>query len=347
MPLDIGIALGQDQDVHNIAHYAKVAEDLGYHHVTMIDMGTLGQEVNVMMTLAAMGTTRIHIGHGVTNPATYHPGAIANATATLRELTGNRAFVGIGAGGPYGQFLTKGVLIRELREAVRFINEFSAGRDGVWRGDSWHSEWIRNKSKYAGQSVPVWVAVAGPRTCEIAGEVGHSVFSIGMDPTLQQWRMEQIARGCEKAGRDPAEVDVWIRTQCYLAESKDAVKREMEPYAATATWELYQILKQENPHVIDLRKRLDKAHPGLIDEFKLIYDHWDPYWTERVGGPQTEYTTQRVIDFFLPSGTADDVMEQIDALKQLGIRGISSVMYSIKDDLDMLERISKELMPRL
>ena len=92
MALKFGIGLGQDQDVHNVGQYAKVADDLGFHHVTMIDMGNLGQEVNVMMTLAAVATERIQIGHGVTNPATYHPGVIANTIASLRELTDGRAF---------------------------------------------------------------------------------------------------------------------------------------------------------------------------------------------------------------------------------------------------------------
>jgi alkanesulfonate monooxygenase SsuD/methylene tetrahydromethanopterin reductase-like flavin-dependent oxidoreductase (luciferase family) len=345
MKLGFGLGLGQDQDVHTIGKYAKVAEDNGYHHVTMIDMGTLGQEVNVMMTLAALATKRILIGHGVTNPATYHPGAIANASASIREMSDDRAFIGIGAGGPYGQYLTKGVLMRELRQAVSFMNDYSAGREGTYTDGSWHSEWIR-ASRYNGQSVPVWVAVAGPKTCHIAGEFGHSVLSIGMDPVLQKWRMDQIERGAEKSGRDPAEVDVWVRTQVYPAESKAAVKREMEPYAATCTWELYQILKQNNPAVADLRNRIDKAHPGILDEFKQICDHWDPYWTERVGGPQTEYTTQRVIDFFLASGSPDDVMEQVDALRPLGIRGISSVMFSIQDDLKMMEDMARELMPR-
>ena len=345
MGLGFGLGLGQDQDVHTVGQYAKFAEDHGYHHVTMIDMGTLGQEVHVMMTVAALATERIQIGHGVTNPATYHPGAIANATASLRELSGNRAFVGIGAGGPYGQYLQKGVLMRELRESIHFINDYSAGREGSWQGGSWHSEWIRNNSSYAGQSLPVWLAVAGPKTCEIAGDAAHSVLSIGMNPVLQGWRMEQIARGAERAGRDPADIDVWVRTQCYLADSKQAAKREMEPYAATATWELYQILRQDNPAVANLRQRIDKAYPGIIDEFKQIYDHWDPYWTERVGGPQTEYTTQRVIDFFLASGTADDILAQVDALRPLGIAGISSVMFSIQDDYDMIESMAKELMP--
>lgn len=344
MAVEFGIGLGQDQDVHNVARYARVAEDLGFHHATMIDMGTLGQEVNVMMTVAALGTERIRIGHGVTNPATYHPGAIANAAASLRELTGGRAFVGIGAGGPYGQYLKKGVPMRELREAVQFIKEYSAGRDGEWRGERWHSEWIRD-SKWAGQSVPIWVAVAGPKTCRIAGEFADAVFSIGMDAELQRWRMEQIEQGALAAGRDPASIDVWVRTQCYIAESKQAAKREMEPYAATCTWELYQILKRETPETLDLRKRIERRHPGLLDEFKRIFDNWDPYWTERIGGPQTVHTTQRVIDFFLASGPADQINEQIDVLAPLGIKGLSSVMFSIQEDLAMLERMSAELIP--
>ena len=346
MGFHLGIGLGQDQSVHDVAHYAKLAEDLGYHHVTMIDMGTLSQEVHVLMTIAAMGTERILLGHGVTNPATYHPGAIANAVASLRELTGDRAFAGIGAGGPYGQYLTKGVLMRELRQAIRFINDYSAGQEGEWQGHSWHSEWIR-QSDYAGRPVPVWVAVAGPVTCRIAGELGHGVFSIGMDPVLQKWRMEQIALGAEQAGRDPEAVDVWVRTQVYLADTKAAVRREMAPYAATAAWELYQILRQNKPEIAELRTRIDRAHPGILNEFRQIYDHWDPYWTERIGGPQTEYTTQRVIDFFLASGSADEVGEQIAALQPLGVRGVSSVLFSIEDAPEMIRRIAAELMPHL
>jgi alkanesulfonate monooxygenase SsuD/methylene tetrahydromethanopterin reductase-like flavin-dependent oxidoreductase (luciferase family) len=343
--LEFGIGLGQDQNVHDVARYAKVAEDLGYRHATLIDMGTLGQEVTVMMTVAAMGTERIHIGHGVTNPATYHPGAIANAAASLRELTSDRAFVGIGAGGPYGQYLTKGVRMDELAEAIRFIKRYSAGEEGEWKGHAWHSEWIR-RSHFAGRAVPVWLAIAGPRTCRMAGELADAALSIGMDPDLQGWRIEQIGRGAETAGRDPSEVAVWIRTQIYVAESKAVAKRELEPYAATCAWELYQILRQENPGVAELRARIEKRHPGLVEEFKRIYENWDPYWTERVGGPQTRYTTQRVIDFFLASGTPDQICEQIGSLAPLGIRGISSVMFSIRDDLAMLERMAREIHPR-
>ena len=60
--------------------------------------------------------------------------------------------------------------------------------------------------------------------------------------------------------------------------------------------------------------------------------------------PQTGHVTQRVIDSFLAS--TDDIAAQIEALQPLGIKGISTVMYSVKDGLDMLDRIAKDLMPR-
>ena len=300
MAIEFGIGLGQDQDVHNIAQYAKTAEDLGFQHATAIDMGTLSQEVHVMMTVAALGTQRIKITASPIRPFIIRV-PLPMRWPRWRELTDDRAFVGIGAGGPYGQYLKKGVRMAELRESVQFIKDYSAGREGEWRGNRWHNEWIR-QSKWADRSVPVWLAVAGPKTCEIGGELSDAVLSIGMDPELQKWRMEQIERGAETTGRDPSEVDVWIRTQCYIADSKAAAKRELEPYAATCTWELYQILRRENPPTLDLRKRIERRHPDLLDEFKQIFDHWDPYWTERIGGPQTKYTTQRVIDFFLAFG---------------------------------------------
>ena len=51
-----------------------------------------------MMTTAALKTQRIPIGHGFTDPFTFHLFVIAKATATVDELSGGRAYVGLGPG---------------------------------------------------------------------------------------------------------------------------------------------------------------------------------------------------------------------------------------------------------
>jgi alkanesulfonate monooxygenase SsuD/methylene tetrahydromethanopterin reductase-like flavin-dependent oxidoreductase (luciferase family) len=340
--MKFGIAFGQDVGIGDAAEYAKAAEDAGFAHVTFVDMGNLATDVNVTMTVALQGTERIAVGHGVTDPIMFHPGTIGGAVATMRELTGDRVFVGLGVGGPYGKPFIRSAKVAELEEAITFLKRYTAGEEASFGGNSWHNEWIR-RSSYNGKSVPVTVAICGPKTCLAAGATADGVFSIGMDPSLQRWRKGLVTRAAEEAGRDPDEVDFWVRTQVYIAESKEAAFEELAPYAATSAWELWKVLKRETPDTVALAKDIDAAHPGLLSELQAIYDAWDPYWTERIGGPQTRAVTQRVVDFFLASGTPDDVREQIAAVEEIGITGVSIVTYSVRDLDEMMNRISDEL----
>ena len=50
------------------------------------------------LTVAALETERVQIGPSVTNPLTRHPAVMASAIASLHELSGGRAFLGIGTG---------------------------------------------------------------------------------------------------------------------------------------------------------------------------------------------------------------------------------------------------------
>lgn len=344
--MKFGVGFGQESGVSNIRDQVRVAEAAGFTHATYIDVGNIAPDVYVMMTLISEHTKRMRVGQGVTDPITHNPAVIANAAVTLREFSRGRTFVGIGVGGPYGKPFVRPARIDELREAIQFIKKYTAGEDAQIRGQSWHSEWIR-RSGWAGQPVPVYMAICGPRTSQLSGEVGDACLSIGMDVTLQQWRKDMVAKGAVAAGRNPEEIDFWVRTQCYLADSKEAVHREVAPYAATCALELYIVLQRKTPDTVDLADRIERRHPGLLDEFKAIYDVWDPYYTERVGGPQTLPVTQRCVDFFLATGTAADVCEQLQALDELGITGVWSVLYSIQDQIGMMQEIGKELISRL
>jgi 5,10-methylenetetrahydromethanopterin reductase len=342
--MDFGIAFGQHLNVVDVPLHAKAAEDAGFSHVTFVDMGNLANDVSVVMTVAALATERIQIGQGVTDPILHHPATIANAVATLRELSDDRAFVGIGLGGDYGKPYIRSATLAELREAIRFIRDYTAGEEASIGDHSWHNEWIR-RSKYRGESARIMVAICGPKGCLLAGEA-DSAFSVGMDPTLQSWRKRLIERGAEEVGRDPGSVDVWVRTQIYVAESKAAAFYEVAPYAATCAWELWRVLRRKTPDTEELARELEAAHPGVLDELQAIYDHWDPYYAERQGGPQVACVTQQVVDLFLCSGEPEDVREQIGALEDIGVKGISTVTYAIEDPLAMMARIQSEIVPQ-
>src|SRR5688572_6569387 len=99
MKLDFSIGIGRNETIHEIPDLARVAEECGSSDLTLTDQPIHGRDVHAMMTVAAMSTSRIRIGHGVIDPQLTHPSVIATATATINELSGGRAFVGISAGG--------------------------------------------------------------------------------------------------------------------------------------------------------------------------------------------------------------------------------------------------------
>src|SRR5436309_4367220 len=121
--------------------------------------------------------------------------------------------------------------------------------------------------------------------CSMAGRVADAALSVGVDLTLQTWRKQLVDRGAEEAGRDPAEIDFWIRTEIYLADSKEAARLEVTPYAGAVAWGLVEVLRRKAPETMELAQRIEAAQPGILAEMEAIYDNWDPYWTERIGGP--------------------------------------------------------------
>ena len=339
MKMNFAAAMGSNLRMDEVADHARVAEETGYSHIAYVDQPYINPDVFVMMTVAAQSTHRIHIGQAVTDPYTYRPWVIANSTASVNELSGGRAFVGIGAGGPWGKMMNP-IPQREFREAVVFIKKYLAGEEAECQGVKMRSTWIP-------RPLPVYVAASGPRACQLAGELGDGVLlSIGVNPTILKWRMEYVEKGALKAGRDLSKLDIWIQTMIYVADSKEAARREVVGYVATQANAAYWLLKQNHkPEIQDLGERLEREHPGIINEFKAVYEGYDYYKHERTDSPQGKLVTQRLIDFFHLTGTPEDICEGIDKVAQTGVKTICAALYTIVDKKDMMREIGNRIMP--
>src|SRR5687768_4139786 len=128
--IEFSIGTGRNETVAEIQEMAHLAEEVGFAKLTVVDQPQICRDVHVLMTAAALATERIRIGHGVTQTATMHPLVIANGTATIDELSGGRAFIGIGPGG-YAIFTKDGKFspLGELRQTIDFLRRFMAGED--------------------------------------------------------------------------------------------------------------------------------------------------------------------------------------------------------------------------
>ena len=99
MTLPLSVNLMPKGPVAEVVDLAVIAEGLGYRRCWVYDEGLVTRDVYVTLAAIALSTKRILLGPGITNPYVRHPGVTAAAVATLDELSGGRAFVGLGAGG--------------------------------------------------------------------------------------------------------------------------------------------------------------------------------------------------------------------------------------------------------
>ncbi len=339
MKMQFSVGLGRNEAIYEIGKLAHAAEESGFSHITFVDQPNLSRDVHAMMTVAAVTTRQIRIGQGVTDPLTTDLSVIANATATVNELSGGRVFLGLGAGGPLGK-TSRPAKTEELREAIGFIRTYMEGKEAEIRGAQIHSEWISD-------SVPIYLAAEGARTLALVGEMADGVILGGsIHPQVVQAKIDIIRQSAHLAGRDLGQIDIWMRTMICMAETKEAVYDDVAGQAVTKCRGMYHVLKRETPATIHLRSLINMVEPGLIDEMRHIYESWDPYQHEMRNASINRLVSQRLIDFFFLTGQVDDICARIVELGQLGVRNISIVTFTVNDKKGLLKAVGEKIIPR-
>ena len=85
-------------NLEDVASQARLAEEMGFDYVGIADSQSLARELYVTLSVVAMSTERVMLGPTVSNPRTRHPAVASSAIASVNELSGGRAFLGIGSG---------------------------------------------------------------------------------------------------------------------------------------------------------------------------------------------------------------------------------------------------------
>lgn len=337
MTLHYGVGMGRSEPITEIVGQVKLAEDLGYEHCTFIDSQALSRDSVVMMALAAANTSRIHIGQGVTQPFTRHMSVCANAVATIDELSGGRAFLGIGAGASALGVLGKEPRpMQELEDAVNFFRDFTAGRVGDWLGAKPHSEWIRRK-------IPVILGVDGPRSMTIAGRIADGVFIPGLRPELIKWRWARLDRGLEQAKRMREDLDYWVRTMICVDDDLEYARHQVRSYAGTCAFQVFfGTFRWNTPDAEELKGLL----PGkIVDEINVLGERYDWYQHEQKDAIHGADLSPELIDSFVMCGPPSRVVEQVLALKESGIDKISMTLYTIDNKKRAMRRFVEEVWP--
>jgi 5,10-methylenetetrahydromethanopterin reductase len=175
--IHLGVNLIPETDTDTMVRLAVEAEQLGFTRCRVYDEGLVTRDVYVVMTAIAEATEKVIIGPGITNPYTRHPAQTASAIASLDEVSGGRAFLGIGAGGslaldPVGIKRTSPLTaVRETIEVNRLL--FSGERvdyDGAFT--SLESAMLG----YGRSDIEIWLAGRGPKMLQLGGELADGVM---------------------------------------------------------------------------------------------------------------------------------------------------------------------------
>jgi 5,10-methylenetetrahydromethanopterin reductase len=209
-PLRLGVVLQGVDPPEEFARNVSLIEELGYDQLWLTDSSLHARYVFAYMTLAAVNSSRFLIGSGVSNPLTRHPAMLAAAIATVDEISGGRAILGIGVGDrPLNALGFKPAPLRQLEASISAIRRLLAGEtvstaDNVRLVDA-------HLSIPARRELPVYVSASGPRTLELAGRVADGVVLLaGMFDAGIDFALEHIRRGAETAGRPMPDIAAFL-----------------------------------------------------------------------------------------------------------------------------------------
>jgi len=129
--LPVGVWLFPEAPAAELVETFVAAERLGLDEVWIGDEGPAHQDPFAVLAAAAVRTSRVTLGVAVTNPYLRHPAVTASALATVAELSGGRAILGLGAGGgvaldPVGIARTEP--LKRTRDALRLARAVVGGQ---------------------------------------------------------------------------------------------------------------------------------------------------------------------------------------------------------------------------
>ena len=303
-----------DAPVSAMVQRVKIAERSGYDTVWLADE-RFYREVYSCLSVLATVTERVRLGPCVTDPFARHPALTAMAIATLDEISGGRAILGLGAGA--SGFAELGIERkkppRAMRETIELVRALLTGEEVDFHGEVVHFNSGHLGFKPGRADIPFVIASNGPLGQRLAGSTcsGAIMEACASVAEARVFRAE-VARGAEKAGRDPGEVRLTARLNCCLAADGAAARDAVRPTVARMLARGTMVFATAEAE-------------GLLlpPEIKALAPKDAPYAAGvRPYLPLVPHVTDRQVDALTLAGTVDEAVEHLVALREAGIDNV-------------------------
>ena len=354
--MDFGFVFFGAIDVYD---EVALAEKRGFTHAWLYDSQMLSSNVYVAMALCAIKTKKIFLGTGVTNPSSRIAPMTACSIATINQLAPGRTILGIGTGNTARRTLgMPAARLSQLREHVEVCRGLLQGKTVPYQEGERrrmikflnpNGGWINIKKK-----IPIYISASGPKTLELAGEIGDGVILFGaVSPSLIDYVMGHVRTGAERAGRDPRKIYSLCMTAFHLTKPGEnletpKVRKAVGPFVSSSS----NIFALSCPNPEDLPAEL---RDGIM-AFKAAYRTADEppetrhlkLYSEYLRGFKKEHeplVTEKMIRATTLTGTPEEVIDAIKGMKKAGINQIT--VQPVTDARAAIETFSKEIIRRM
>jgi alkanesulfonate monooxygenase SsuD/methylene tetrahydromethanopterin reductase-like flavin-dependent oxidoreductase (luciferase family) len=335
-----------------------LAEKRGFTHAWLYDSQMLSSDVYAALALCAVNTKNIFLGPGVTNPASRIAPLTACAIASINALAPGRVILGIGTGNTTRRTLgMPAARLSQLREHIDVCRGLLAGQTVAYQ-EGERRRMIKFLNPKSGginikNKIPIYVAASGPKSLELAGEVGDGVILFGaVSPSLIDFAMNHVRAGAERAGRDPKRIYALCMTTFHLTKPGEKletprVRRAVGPFVTSSS----NIYAFSCPNPADLPADLRDdivAFKGAyrVSEEPIETRHLKLY-SDYLRGFKKEHeplVTEKMIRATTLTGTRDEIVDAIQNMKKAGIRQVA--IQPVTDTRATIETFAKEIIRR-
>ncbi|KAF0847048.1 TIGR03842 family LLM class F420-dependent oxidoreductase [Nocardia caishijiensis] len=303
--MQFGAVLQCDPPAARTVHLAKLAEAHGFSHLWTFDSHILWQEPYVLYSQILNETKRITVGPMVTNPATRDWTVTASTYATLNEAYGNRTICGIGRGDSAVRVGGgKPTTLATLRESVRVIKELANSRPVEVDGRVLQFPWS------TGSTLDVWVAAYGPKALQLTGEVADGFILQLADLDIAEWMIRTVKDAATAAGRDPDAVKICVAAPMYIGTDRAHMRDQCRWFGGMV-----------GNHVADIVARYGETGsvPAALTDYIAGREGYDYNQHGRAGNTHSSFVTDDIVDRFCVLGTAEDHLNKLQRLAELGV----------------------------
>lgn len=323
--LKFGLEFVPQTPVEKIVKFSVLAEEGGFNTIWITDH-FYNRNTYITLTAIALKTKNILLGPGVTNPYVVNPVWTASAIASLDEISGGRAMLGIGAGDRVTLeklAIAQATPLAAIKESVTVIRELLAGKSITLDGRFLKVKEVRLSYK-PGRVPPIYIGAQGPKMLKLASKIGDGILINASSPKDFEYALNIVKRTAEdRLDR----IDIVAYTCFSVDYDREAARNKVIPIVA--------FIVAGSPEKVLERHGIEKERASRIKAALAKGDF----------GKAFKNVTEDMVKSFSIYGTPEDC---ISAIRELARTNVTHVVFGSPlgaKKARAIEIISREIIP--